>query len=87
MSKVISKRLTARGKIVDDMISQAALDLLARTSGGVMRELIRYVRNAVEFAQLLDKMQIDEMIAQNVVDQQRQDISLRLTVDHREALR
>jgi len=87
MRKVISKRLTARGKIVDDMISPAALDLLARTSGGVMRELIRYVRNAVEFAQLLGKMQIDEMIAQNVVDQQRQDVSLRLTVDHREALR
>jgi hypothetical protein len=58
MRKVISKRLTARGKIVDDMISPAALDLLARTSGGVMRELIRYVRNAVEFAQLLGKMQI-----------------------------
>jgi hypothetical protein len=87
MRKVISKRLTARGKIVDDMISPASLDLLARTSGGVMRELIRYVRNAVEFDQLLGKMQIDEMIAQNVVDQQRQDVSLRLTVDHREALR
>jgi hypothetical protein len=87
MRKVVAKRLTARGKAADDTISPTALDLLARTSGGVMRELIRYVRNAAEFAQLLDKMHIDEAIARNVVEQQRQDIALRLTVDHREALR
>jgi hypothetical protein len=56
-------------------------------SGGVMRELIRYFRNAAEFAQILGKMHIDEDIARNVVHQQRQDIALRLNADHRETLR
>jgi hypothetical protein len=76
MYKVVAKRLEARGHVVDDIIAPRALEMLARTSGGVMRELIRYFRNAAEFAQLLEEMHIDEEIARNVVNQQRQDITL-----------
>lgn len=85
--EVIAKRLEASGKAVDDVIIPPALDLLARTSGGVIRELISYFRDAARFAQLRDTMQIDTLIAQNVIVQQQQAIALRLNLEHREALR
>lgn len=84
--EVIAKRLEASGKAVDDVIIPPALDLLARTSGGVIRELISYFRDAARFAQLRDTMQIDTLIAQNVIVQQQQAIAL-LNLEHREALR
>ncbi len=87
MRRVVSKRLEARGKGVDEIIAAEALSLLARASGGVMRELIRYFRTAGEFAQLLGAMRIDEAIAHDVINRQRQDIAPRLNFDHREALR
>jgi hypothetical protein len=52
-----------------------------------MRELVRYVREAATFAQLRDSTQIDETLAQNVVEQQQQEMAPRLTVDHRDAIR
>ncbi len=87
MRKVVAKRLEAHSKTVDEVITPQALNLLARTSSGVMRELVRYFRDAATFAQLLGKMQIDEAIAQNVINQQQQDIAPRLTIVHIEALR
>jgi len=87
MRKVIAKRLEAHGKASAEVITPQALELLARVSGGVMRELISYFRDAVRFAQLRNTMQIDFVIAQNVITQQRQAVALRLNLDHREALR
>src|SRR5262249_26076748 len=87
MRKVVAKRLEAHSKTVDEVITPQALNLLARMSSGVMRELVRYFRDAATFAQLLGKMQIDEAIAQNVINQQQQDIAPRLTIVHVEALR
>ena len=87
MRKVIAKRLEAHGKSVDEIITPQALQILARTSGGVMRALVRYFRDAAMFAQLLDKMQIDETTAQVVVNQQRQDIASRLAIVHLDTLR
>lgn len=87
MRKVIAKRLEAHDKTVDEIIAPGALQVLARASGGVMRELVRSFRDAAMFAQLLDKQRIDETIAQEVVNQQQQEIAPRLTSVHREALR
>lgn len=87
MRQVVAKRLDARGHLWDKMITPGALDLLAETSGGVMRELIRYFRDAATSAQLLGQMQIDEAIAEDVVDEQRLQIAPQLNVDHRKALR
>jgi len=87
MRKVVAKRLEARGKGVDEIITRDALDLLARTSGGVMRELVRSFRDAAESAQATHVVQIDEKIAQSVIHQHRQAIDLGLDFDHREVLR
>jgi hypothetical protein len=87
MRKVIAKRLEAHGKASAEVITPQALELLARVSGGVMRELISYFRDAARFAQLRNTMRIDFVIAQNVITQQQQAIALRLNPEHREALR
>ena len=50
-----------------------------------MRELVRRCEAATS-AQLLDKMQIDETIARDVVNQRRQSIAPQLNAEHRQAL-
>ena len=87
MREVVAKRLETQSKAVDEIIVPEALELLARTSGGVMRELIRYFREAARFAQLRNLLKIDLPIAQDVVNRQQQAIALRLNLDHRESLR
>jgi len=87
MRKVIIKRLTAHQKVPEEVITPQALTLMIQTSGGVMRELIRSFRDAATFAQLLGKMQIDEAIVREGIDQQRQVTASRLTMPHIEALR
>jgi DNA polymerase III delta prime subunit len=87
MRKVIAKRLAAHEKTIEEMITSQALTLMTQTSGGVMRELIRSFRDAATLAQLLEKMQLDEAIVREVVDQQRQPMAARLTMSHIEALR
>ena len=87
MRQMVAKRLEARGHRVDDLITPHALEVLARMSGGVMRELVRYFRDAATFAQLRDTRQIDDAIVQSVIQQQQQEMAPRLTVDHRDVLR
>jgi hypothetical protein len=87
MRKVVTKRLEARGKAVDEIITPKALDLLVMTSGGVMRELVRYFRDAARIARLRALLEIDEGIAQDAINRHRQEMEPRLDVDHREALR
>jgi hypothetical protein len=87
MWKVAATRLQARGKTVDEIIAPGALSLLARTSGGVMRELVRYFRDAATYAQMRDRLQIDEAIVRDAINQQRQGVAVGLNFDHREALR
>jgi hypothetical protein len=86
MRKVVTKRFEARGKAVDPLVTPPALDVLVRMSGGVMRELVRSFREAATFAQLRDKMQIDETIARDVLNQRRQSIAPQLNAEHRQAL-
>lgn len=86
MRKVVARRLEFHKLKTEEIIEPAALNMLARMSGGVMRELIRAFRDAATFASLLDKKKIDEEVAKKVINQQQQEISLRLTVAHREAL-
>lgn len=87
MRRVIAKRLEGQGKTVDEVIAPEALDVLATTSGGVMRDLIGSFREAARFALLRNTLRIDTAIAQNVLSQQRQTIALRLNLEHRNALR
>ncbi|MCI0490544.1 MAG: hypothetical protein L0229_28460 [Blastocatellia bacterium] len=87
MRKVVARRLEAREKTIDEIITRDALTLLARMSGGVMRELIRYFRDGATDAQLLDRLQIDESVAQGVILRHRQALAPQLNAIHREALR
>jgi hypothetical protein len=87
MRRIVARRLEARDETASDIITPGAVDLLALASGGVIRELVSYVRDAATFAQLLEKVRIDEAIAQNVIDQQRSSFATRLTVRHLEVLR
>lgn len=84
---VVRARLEAGGRAPEDLITPVALDVLALASGGVMRELIRSFRDAATFAQLLGLSQIDEALARDVMGRRRQEAGLRLTANHREALR
>jgi hypothetical protein len=83
---VLHKRLVGREKPVEDIISPAAVDILARASGGVMRELIRLFRGAARIARQRNIPQIDETIALDAVGRQRQEIAPRLNIQHRQAL-
>ncbi len=46
MVKVVQKRLETRGLTLEQVINPDAFRLLAMTSGGVMRELMRYMQEA-----------------------------------------
>ncbi|MGE0683294.1 MAG: hypothetical protein AB7P69_20645 [Candidatus Binatia bacterium] len=87
MQKILVKRLAAHGKSTDDIITPDAAHLLARTSGGIIREFVRYLHDAATFAQLRETFHIDMEIAQNAVNQQRQVKELQLGTLHREVLR
>ncbi|MGE0822797.1 MAG: hypothetical protein AB7G75_12775 [Candidatus Binatia bacterium] len=87
MREVVAKRLAMQHKTTDEILTAPALDLLALNSGGVMRELIRSIRDAATFAQLLEKTQIDETIAHKVIAQQRQEVASRLSKPYSDTLR
>ena len=84
---MVQKRLETRGLTLEQVINPDALRLLAMTSGGVMRELMRYMQEAATSAQLLSVSHIDEDIAQRVMSRHRRGLAPRLTIRHRQALR
>ncbi len=87
MRRVVAKRLEAHNKSVDEVIEPEAMDLMARMSGGVMRQLIHYFREAATSAQALDRMKIDKAIVQDVIDEHRLEMTPQLGYEHSEALR
>lgn len=87
MRKLVMKRLEIHGLTVDEVIDPTALNTLAQTSGGIMREFVGYMQEAATLAQLRSKNKIDLSMAEDVVKPRRQEAALRLTTIHREALR
>jgi hypothetical protein len=87
MRKIVTRRLEARNLAVDDVISPDALTLLAQKSGGIMRDLIRYFRDAATIAQISGKARIDDDIAADVIAQHTQELAAQLHHPHREAIR
>ncbi len=67
MRQVIHKRLQALGLTTENVITQDALDLLVKMSGGVMRQLIRLVREAILEAEINAQQQIDLLTARRAV--------------------
>jgi len=86
MRKVVRKRLKNRDLEQHAVVTDEALDLMAKMSGGVMRDLIRLFSDAATFAQVLKRQRIDEEIALKAVYKHRREMSGRMTVVHRNAL-
>lgn len=87
LRRVVTKRLAAHEKTVDDVIKPQAFSLMARASGGVIRGLIRSCHDAMRLAQVSRQYQIDEAIVEKVIDQQRQLAASQLKMNHINALR
>jgi len=86
MRKVVRKRLENRGLQQRAVVTDEALDVMAKMSGGVMRDLIRLFSDATTFAQALKRERIDEEVARKSVYKHRREMSGRMTVVHRNAL-
>lgn len=87
MRRLVAKRLESHGLTLDQVISTEAMALLAQMSGGVMRELIRHFHNAARNAQLQGKTGIDAAAARRVIEKQRAELDITLTLPHRQGLR
>ncbi len=63
MQQVVHKRLQSLGMATEDVIAPKALDLLVAMSGGVMRQLIALMRDAILEAEVRSQCQIDLLAA------------------------
>jgi hypothetical protein len=87
MRQVAHKRLLQpRGLEPDQVIAPKALDHLIEMSGGVMRDLIRLMREATVKAELAGQRQIDLDVAQQTVLSMRRDYKASLNVVYRQEL-
>jgi hypothetical protein len=86
LREIVAKRLAVRGMELNEAITPEALTLLAQSSGGVIRELVRYFREAAVSAQLLSTDRIDKRIAGQVLAQQREEMAQVLKLAHRKTL-
>ncbi|HZF38545.1 MAG TPA: hypothetical protein VE715_06965, partial [Blastocatellia bacterium] len=86
MRKVVRKRLENRGLQQQAVVTDEALNVMAKMSGGVMRDLIRLFSDAATSAQALKRERIDKETALKAVYKHRREMSARMTVVHRGAL-
>jgi len=63
MREVVHKRLQSLGMATEDVIAPEALDLLVGMSGGVMRQLISLMRDAILEAEVNSQRRVDRLIA------------------------
>lgn len=83
---IISRRIERRGFEVSAVIEPRALDSIAGASGGIVRDAIRFMRDAAISAQIEGARKITASLADAVIDGQRQEMAVRLSASHREAL-
>lgn len=67
MRQVVHKRLQALGMAIEDVIASEALDLLVEMSGGVMRQIILLMRQAILEAEVNSQRRIDLSSAHKAV--------------------
>jgi hypothetical protein len=85
LNEIIDKRLRAI-EVPRTVINTKARELLIRYSGGVIRELIRSVRDASRIAQISKSSTMTEEHVQIAVNEKIQELDRRLTVTYRDAL-
>ncbi len=78
MRQVVHRRLQSLGMATEDVIAPEALDLLVAMSGGVMRQLIVLMREAILEAETRSQRRIDLLSARKAVYSEQRKFSLPL---------
>lgn len=86
MREVVYRRLRALDLEPDEILDPTALDMLIKNSGGIMRDLIRMVREATTNAEIAGKGQIDQDAAEKAVVDWRRQYDAQLTPRYRKVL-
>lgn len=86
MRQVVHRRLRDVGLEPEEVIDPQAMDLLIGSSGGIMRDLIRLVREAATNAEIAGKGRIGEGEAQKAVSDWRRQYQAQLTPRYRKVL-
>jgi hypothetical protein len=84
--RIIARRIQRRELDPATVISRDAQRLIAVSSGGIIREAIRFFRDAALSAQISELLTINADIVSQVIDGQRREMRARLSTQHREAL-
>ncbi len=87
MRRVVTQRLRAPGIDRADAIETGALDALIAASGGLMRDLIRLVRDAAVRAEIDGKRRIDLSVARSAVAALRREYEAQITPRHQAVLK
>ncbi|MBE9508112.1 MAG: hypothetical protein IMY86_08685 [Chloroflexi bacterium] len=82
MREVVRRRLRALGYEPEKVIGEDALDLMARMSGGVMREMVSLMREAVVQAEITGKTRVTEPAARAAVYELRRQYAAGLRREH-----
>ncbi len=86
LRRVVHQRLESVGLAPSKIILPKALDDLISASGGLMRELVYFVRDASIQADIAGERLIDEAIANQAIDKRRRDYQAALTDKFEEVL-
>jgi hypothetical protein len=86
LRKIVARRIERRKRTIESVIDADALDLIVGASGGIVRDVIRFMRDAAISAQIGKNAKIDKPLAQSVIDMQRQEMYARLSIQLRDAL-
>ena len=86
MQQVVHKRLNSLGLRPEAVLSETVLSKLIEGSGGLMRDLIRLVRDAATQAEIAEKDHIDEPEAIEALRTMYQEFDRRITPDYRTML-
>ncbi len=82
MRQVVESRLKSENLKTEDVIDLEALNMLIKGSGGVMRDFIRLVQNAVVYTQISKKDRIGILEAVKALNELRRQLKAQLTPDY-----
>ncbi len=86
MRQVVNRRLESLGHRPEAIIAPGALDILIAASGGLMRDLIRLMRDAGVQAEIAGQRRIEPETARSAVDALRSEYEAQLKPPHQRVL-
>jgi energy-coupling factor transporter ATP-binding protein EcfA2 len=78
MTDMVAARLRHVGLSLDDVFEEGSLDAFVTASGGLVRDLVRFVREAVLAALMNDQPRIGVSTAETVITEQRKEFEIAL---------